>query len=170
MRRISASNANGQNRKYENGAVGCLNHIVALHGISYSNEIDIVADGYQLRLVDLYIEPKLFVRYATIRLSYEMMLTMRIVIRFPTDEREQEYHYPGDDPFSHEIGAVVHAADTFEQEQGLNGTSVAHSDVDTSSTDRILSSYEDAVKTYEFSWKIRTKSEETRLPHPSWVE
>jgi hypothetical protein len=50
------------NRKYETGAIGTLNHIVALHGIVYSNEIVVIADGYQMRLVDLYGFPKLFVR------------------------------------------------------------------------------------------------------------
>lgn len=38
--------------KYESGAVGSLTHAVALQGYNYATEIDIIADGYQLRLVD----------------------------------------------------------------------------------------------------------------------
>ncbi|GME65144.1 hypothetical protein GTA08_BOTSDO01654 [Neofusicoccum parvum] len=48
--------------KYHNGALGTLTHIIALHGIRYSNEIVVTADGYQLRLVDLYTTPTLYVR------------------------------------------------------------------------------------------------------------
>lgn len=68
--RTTSSSSSSQScfRKYDSGAIGSLNHIIALHGITYSNEIDVVADGYQMRLVDLYNEPKLFVRYGrTIR-------------------------------------------------------------------------------------------------------
>lgn len=38
--------------KYESGAVGSLTHAVALQGFNYATEIDVIADGYQLRLVD----------------------------------------------------------------------------------------------------------------------
>jgi hypothetical protein len=50
-------------RKYKSGALGTLTHLVALHGTKYSNEIVITADGYQLRLVDLYNTPTLYLRY-----------------------------------------------------------------------------------------------------------
>lgn len=35
--------------KYENGAVGQFIHAVALQGIAYSCELEVYADGYQLR-------------------------------------------------------------------------------------------------------------------------
>ncbi|OAA58078.1 hypothetical protein SPI_06963 [Niveomyces insectorum RCEF 264] len=125
--------------KYNTGAIGTLSHVIALHGITYSNEIDVVADGYQLRLVDLYSVPKLFVRY-------------------PHDEAEVEYYYPGDDPFYNELEticklqdqkagvAAAHAGNTPEEDDGLRPA-------------RILSSFEDATKSYEFSWRIRIESE-----------
>jgi hypothetical protein len=36
--------ANG-NRKYTNGAVGSLLHAIALHGVNYSIELQVYADG-----------------------------------------------------------------------------------------------------------------------------
>ena len=48
--------------KFQNGALGTLTHLIALHGMKYSNEIVVTADGYQLRLVDLYTTPTLYLR------------------------------------------------------------------------------------------------------------
>lgn len=51
--------------KYESGAVGSLTHAVALQGFNYATEIDVIADGYQLRLVDrecARVEMKLVLR------------------------------------------------------------------------------------------------------------
>lgn len=79
------------------------------------------------------------------------------------------FHYPGDDPFLSELAAICSRA-------GASLTPVSDLDppvnpkgVDTAENteqkrqpfqvDEVLSSYEDAVKTYEFSWKIRTESE-----------
>jgi len=39
------------NRKYENGAVGSLTHVVGLQGKNYSCELEVFADGYQLKYV-----------------------------------------------------------------------------------------------------------------------
>ena len=36
-------------RKYESGAVGTLTHVVALQGTDYSCELEVFADGYQLK-------------------------------------------------------------------------------------------------------------------------
>lgn len=124
-----------------------------MHGITYANEIDVAADGYQLRLVDLYKEPRLFVRY-------------------PDDEKEVEYYYPGDDPFYNELAAICSSQD----EKSNNVTTVPKAELnDTLSRakaqgearleddgllpGRIQSSFEDATKTYEFSWRIRLESE-----------
>jgi hypothetical protein len=64
--------------KYENGAVGSLMHVVALHGArdsttnlpliqiavgtTYDTEIEVFADGYRLKLTDPYNFPVLSVR------------------------------------------------------------------------------------------------------------
>ena len=37
------------NRKYESGAVGSFTHLVALQGHDYSCELEVYADGYQLK-------------------------------------------------------------------------------------------------------------------------
>lgn len=37
--------------KYESGAVGSLTHLVALQGHNYSCELEVYADGYQLKCV-----------------------------------------------------------------------------------------------------------------------
>ena len=36
-------------RKYANGGVGSFTHVVALQGINYSCEMEVYADGYQLK-------------------------------------------------------------------------------------------------------------------------
>lgn len=36
-------------RKYESGAVGSLTHLIALQGHDYSCELEVYADGYQLK-------------------------------------------------------------------------------------------------------------------------
>jgi len=58
--------------KFESGAVGSLTHAVALQGMcrstwltagtDYSTELDVYADGYQMRLVDPYNSPVLYLR------------------------------------------------------------------------------------------------------------
>ncbi|CAE6457383.1 unnamed protein product [Rhizoctonia solani] len=66
--------------KYENGAVGTMTHAVALHGKNYSCELEVYLDGYQMRLVDPYHIPTLY-------------------IRRPGDDYEETYRFGDDDPF-----------------------------------------------------------------------
>ena len=49
-------------RKYETGAVGSLTHALILQGTKYSTELEIYADGYQIRLIDPYNNPTIRVR------------------------------------------------------------------------------------------------------------
>ncbi|KAK0560221.1 hypothetical protein OC861_006354 [Tilletia horrida] len=108
--------------KYESGAVGSLTHAVALQGHDYSTELDVYADGYQLRLVDPYNAPVLY-------------------FRRPGDDHEEVVRYSNDDPFFSEVANLI---DVIE-----NGPGAAP----------ILSTYEDAVKTYALTWAIRRASE-----------
>ncbi|KAJ5605577.1 hypothetical protein N7510_008358 [Penicillium lagena] len=124
--------------KYKTGAIGTLSHIVALHGVVYSNEIVVIADGYQMRLVDLYGVPKLFVRY-------------------PYDEQEVEHYYPEDDPFYNELAAICNSQDRKANSQSKSTLEGIKEDA--LLPNRILSSFEDATKTYEFTWAIRLESE-----------
>ena len=39
--------------KYESGAVGSFTHLTALQGHNYSCELEVYADGYQMKYVDL---------------------------------------------------------------------------------------------------------------------
>ncbi|KAI1359001.1 putative oxidoreductase C terminal-domain-containing protein [Xylaria arbuscula] len=113
--------------KFTNGAIGSLTHLVALHDIKYSNEIVVTADGYQLRLTDLYSTPALHVHT-------------------PVSEEEITTIVTDDDPFLAEFAALL----------GLDTTKPLEP-----AKTNILSSYEDAYKTYELTWKIRTASEKS---------
>jgi predicted dehydrogenase len=115
--------------KYESGAVGALTHVVCLHGVNYSCELEVYADGYQLRLIDPYVKPALYVRR-------------------PGNDLDEVYNFHDDDPFLGEFSAFV---DSIDQGSGQS---------------KILSTYEDACKTYEFSWAIREASERTRKNPP----
>jgi hypothetical protein len=42
-------------RKYENGAVGTLTHVIALHGGQYACELEVYADGFLLKFVSILI-------------------------------------------------------------------------------------------------------------------
>ncbi|KAM0085999.1 hypothetical protein ACKRZS_001803 [Fusarium odoratissimum] len=61
-------------------------------------------------------------------------------------EEEKEFQFPGDDPFYSEFAALL------QSERGEDITETSGG---------ILSTYEDAYKTYEFTWKIREASEES---------
>jgi len=111
--------------KYANGAVGMLLHAVALHDTNYSCEFEVYCDGYQLRLIDPYNNPTLYVRR-------------------PGNNLDEVHTFPEDDPFYSEVSNFIDVI-----EQGPQAST-------------ILSSFEDACKSYEFSWAIRHASEATR--------
>ncbi|GLB35013.1 putative oxidoreductase C terminal [Lyophyllum shimeji] len=114
--------------KYDSGAVGSFTHIVALHDTNYSCELEVYADGYQLKLVNPYVQPTLYVRK-------------------PGDEMEHAIRFPDDDPFFSEISNWIDIIEDIEEDPEAA---------------QILSSYEDAVKTYELTWAIREASERSR--------
>ncbi|KIW21676.1 hypothetical protein PV08_02256 [Exophiala spinifera] len=127
--------------KYQSGAVGSLMHIVALHGIRYTNEIVISGDGFQLRLVDLYRTPILHVRT-------------------PASEEEESFTFLNDDPFYSEFAALLGSLGFGPCQEAADGVESERDDGCATST-QTLSSYEDACKTYEFTWKIRDESEKS---------
>ncbi|KAG5646651.1 hypothetical protein DXG03_002641 [Asterophora parasitica] len=114
--------------KYDSGAVGTFTHIVALHDTNYSCEFEVYADGYQLKLVNPYVQPILYVRK-------------------PGDDIEQAFQFPDDDPFFSEVSNLIDIVEDIEED---------------SEAAQILSSYEDAVRTYELTWAIRDASERSR--------
>ncbi|TEB35861.1 NAD binding dehydrogenase [Coprinellus micaceus] len=111
--------------KYTNGAVGSFNHVVALQGHNYSCELEVYADGYQLKLVDPYVSPILYIRQ-------------------PGEDAETRVPFPDDDPFFSEISHFIDAIENPEADP------------------TILSSYDDAARTYELTWAIRQSSEQSR--------
>ncbi|BGP68107.1 putative oxidoreductase C terminal-domain containing protein [Rhodotorula toruloides] len=117
--------------KYENGAVGSLTHALVLQGYKYSCELDVLCDGYQLKLIDPYNAPELRVRT-------------------PEGDDEQVYTFERDDPYLSELAAWVD-----ECPGGPSDDSALADDSEFS----ILSSFEDASKTYALSWTIRQISE-----------
>ncbi|KAG5654503.1 hypothetical protein H0H81_001144 [Sphagnurus paluster] len=114
--------------KYDSGAVGSFTHIVALHDTNYSCELEVYADGYQLKLVNPYVQPVLHVRK-------------------PGDDNEQITRFPDDDPFFSEVSNLIDIIEDIEEDPEAA---------------QILSTYEDAVKTYELTWAIRAASERSR--------
>ncbi|CED84737.1 nad binding dehydrogenase [Phaffia rhodozyma] len=76
--------------KYESGAVGQFIHAVALQGQVYSCELEVFADGFQLRLVDPYNNPTLYVRR-------------------PGDDHEEVHRFTDDDPFFSEVSNFIDA-------------------------------------------------------------
>jgi predicted dehydrogenase len=114
--------------KYESGAVGSFTHLVALQGHNYSCELEVFADGYQLKLVNPYVSPVLYVRQ-------------------PGDDDEHVMRFPDDDPFFSEVSILIDQIEDIE---------------DDPEAPQILSSFEDACKTYELTWAIRRASELSR--------
>lgn len=116
--------------KYKSGAVGSLVHAVCLHDFDYEVEFVVIADGYRLKLVDPYGKPRLYVRapgspdesqYRSLRARQTKLSLFAAITRFDDD-----------DPFETEMAVVIKAAE------------------DPSHSKDILSSYIDAVQTYEF--------------------
>ncbi|TFK98935.1 putative oxidoreductase C terminal-domain-containing protein [Pterulicium gracile] len=115
--------------KYESGAVGSFTHLVALQGQNYACELEVWADGYQLKLVNPYVSPVLYIRQ-------------------PGDDDEHVMRFPDDDPFFSEVSILIDQIEDIE---------------DDPDAPQILSSFEDACKTYELTWAIRRASELSRL-------
>ncbi|KAI0690570.1 putative oxidoreductase C terminal-domain-containing protein [Cytidiella melzeri] len=83
--------------KYESGAVGSLTHLVALQGHDYSCELEVYADGYQLKLVNPYVQPVLY-------------------IRRPGNDSEEIHRFPTDDPFFSEVSVLVDNIEDIEED------------------------------------------------------
>lgn len=112
------------NWKYESGAVGTFIHSAVLQGAKYATELQVFADGFMFKILDPYNNPKLLVRR-------------------PDSDAEEEFTYPGDDPYQGEMDAFI---DTVEH--GIDNT-------------HFLSSYDDAVDTYELTWRITHSAEDS---------
>lgn len=100
--------------KFDSGAVGTLLHAVALHDNEYQTEIEVIADGWHLRLVDPYGLPTLHVKKPGV-----------------PGVTTQSYSYDTHDPFFEEISVFIDAIETGDQS-------------------KVLSTYEDAAKTFDF--------------------
>ncbi|CAA20147.2 NAD binding dehydrogenase [Schizosaccharomyces pombe] len=89
--------------KYKDGGVGAFTHNITLQGAKYDTCIEVQADGYYLRIVDLYEEPVLYVRS-------------------PDSDEEKVYKYPNDDPYYSEFKIFLDAA------EGKGDKNLIHSD------------------------------------------
>lgn len=78
------------------GALGSLTHGLVLQGTKYDTTLEVYADGWQLRLVDPYDQPRLYVRS-------------------PGDDKEETYTFPEDDPYFTEIDTFIDAIETKDQ-------------------------------------------------------
>ncbi|KAG8878009.1 hypothetical protein FRB97_002855 [Tulasnella sp. 331] len=117
--------------KYKGGAVGSFTHAVALHGRNYDCELEVWCDGYHMRLVDPYNAPALFVRRPGSKsyLGLRERLGWVLNVSFVLGDLEERHAFE-DDPFYSEVSNFI---DTIESGPVPN----------------ILSSFEDAAKTYE---------------------
>ncbi|ELU44740.1 NAD binding dehydrogenase [Rhizoctonia solani AG-1 IA] len=129
--------------KYENGAVGTLTHAVALHGTNYSCELEVYLDGYQMRLVDPYHIPTLY-------------------IRRPGDDYEETYRFGDDDPFFSEVSNLIDVIEHGEGTAEILSTYEGRFSILHSSSAVADVTIPDACKTYEFTWAIRLASERSR--------
>jgi hypothetical protein len=102
--------------------------------------------------VDLYTTPTLYLRCVPRTENASRMPIGRILkklyLRTPKSEQEEIYTYPDDDPFYTELSTLVDVID----KRGHDTDNLEH---------KILSSYVDACKTYEFTWRIRDESEKS---------
>ena len=70
-----------------------------------------------------------------------------LYIRRPGDDYEETYRFPDDDPFFSEVSNWIDVIEDIEEDP---------------ESSKILSTFDDAVKTYEFTWAIRRASEMDR--------
>jgi len=120
--------------KYANGAIGSLTHALVLQGTRYSTELEVYADGWQLKLVDAYNAPTLH-------------------LRTPWSDNEEVIYEADDDPYFGEISAFVDAAEKEDSQSSAIADEEEH--------EGILSSFRDAANTYALTWAIKTASEKS---------
>ncbi|GAA6000826.1 Gfo/Idh/MocA family oxidoreductase [Rhodotorula paludigena] len=125
--------------KYENGGVGTLTHALTLQGYKYNCELEVIADGWLLRLIDPYNAPELRVRS-------------------PDGDDEHVYKFGDDDPYAGELNLFLDQVPAAAPAGAADDSALADDDEDPTAS-QILSSYEDASKTYALTWKIRDVSE-----------
>lgn len=113
--------------KHQKGTIGSLLHGVSLHGTTYSTEIDIIADGWLLRLSAVYTNKP----------------TLHIIGPGSTNT---EVISLLDDPFLTQFQSLICRIQT-----GPNGVCKSESEP--------LSSYKDALETYDLTWRIRKAGE-----------
>jgi len=70
-----------------------------------------------------------------------------LYVRRPGDDHEQTYRFPDDDPFFSEVSNLIDVIEDIEEDPEAA---------------QILSTFEDACRTYELTWAIRLASEASR--------
>lgn len=110
--------------KHAQGTIGSLCHGISLHGTTYDTQLEVLADGWLLRLSGAYTE------------------TPRLDVMRP-GSAQMESHCAADDPFLTEIKTMVNVAR------------------DVPSNVCPLSTFDDALQTYELTWAIRKAGEQS---------
>lgn len=110
-------------RKYESGAVGSFTHLVALQGQNYACELEVWADGYQLKYVTYPFH--LLSLFLDLTHSLTFLLFTRLVnpyvspvlyIRQPGDDDEHVMRFPDDDPFFSEVSILIDQIEDIEDD------------------------------------------------------
>lgn len=98
-------------------------------------ELDVrwtTVDGWQMKVVDLYNEPTLYVRS-------------------PEADAEQKIDFPSDDPYFGEISAWI---DATEGGQMITDSAIVEDEDEEELPNGILSSFRDACGTYALTWSV----------------
>lgn len=105
-------------RKYENGAVGNLTHLVALQGHDYSCELEVYADGHQLKYVFLSIIFHLVI--SQFYVSHDRLVNPYVqpvlYVRRPGNDTEEIHRFPDDDPFFSEVSVLIDNIEDIEED------------------------------------------------------
>ncbi|KAH9466733.1 hypothetical protein MJO28_000674 [Puccinia striiformis f. sp. tritici] len=126
--------------KFDTGAVCSFSHALTLQGTKYSTELEVYLDGWQMKVVDLYNEPTLYVRS-------------------PEADAEQKINFPSDDPYFSEISAWIDASEN--KNANNNESAIAEDDEEDNDEipNGILSTFKDSCGTYALTWAIKEASE-----------
>jgi predicted dehydrogenase len=133
--------------KYANGAVGSFTHIVGLQGTNYSCELEVFADGYSLKFACLPASHVLSRTDAVSRRLVNPYVQPVLYVRRPGVDTEEMHTFPDDDPFFSEVSNWLDVVEDIEDDPDAA---------------QILSSFEDACRSYELTWAIREASERNR--------
>ena len=89
--------------KYENGAVGSFVHLTALQGHDYSCELEVFADGYQMKCVSLPSARGISIANQCFSRLVNPYVQPVLYVRRPGSDAQETHTFSDDDPFFSEV-------------------------------------------------------------------